>query len=68
MLEKQKDSIFYCKCNPKLLLSATTLAGPRVKHLGEHTLTNLGKLFLLNGFGWGCLDTPEKLTALDQTL
>jgi len=32
MLEKQKDSIFYRKCNPKSLLTATTLAGWSTKH------------------------------------
>jgi len=35
-----KNFIFYRKCNPKSLLTATTLVGPRIKHgvLGGYSL------------------------------
>jgi len=32
MLERQKDSIFYVKCNPESVLTATTLVGQSIKH------------------------------------
>jgi len=37
---KAEDLIFYRKCDPKLLLTATTLAGPSIKHgvLGGYIL------------------------------
>jgi len=42
MLERQMDSIFYGKCTPKSVLTATTLAGPSIKHwvLGGYILLN----------------------------